>query len=147
MCSGIDELTGFLEQALNLALDRFRLVQPHLEQNRPNRDLGRQRFGDAGYAWEEVVAKLGFAFLCANLRITPEIRDDHAAYLSHWLNVLKEDKRTIFSADAHAQPIISTACSPNNNSSRKRSARRPRVAPLFSTKHGGDHAPPSKKIN
>ena len=33
----------------------------------------------------------------------PEIRDDHAAYLGHWLNVLKEDKRAIFSAAAHAQ--------------------------------------------
>jgi antirestriction protein ArdC len=28
--------------------------------------------------------------------------DDHAAYLGHWLTVLKEDKRAIFSAAAHA---------------------------------------------
>ena len=57
----------------------------------------------AGYAREELVAELGAAFLCADLGITPEIRDDHAAYLGHWLNVLKEDKRAIFSAAAHAQ--------------------------------------------
>lgn len=37
------------------------------------------------------------------VRDPPEIRDDHAAYLGHWLNVLKEDKRAIFSAAAHAQ--------------------------------------------
>jgi antirestriction protein ArdC len=30
-------------------------------------------------------------------------RDDHAIYLGHWLEVLKEDKRAIFSAAAHAQ--------------------------------------------
>jgi antirestriction protein ArdC len=36
------------------------------------------------------------------LGITPEVRDDHAAYLGHWLSILKEDKRAIFSAAAHA---------------------------------------------
>jgi len=46
---------------------------------------------------------LRVAFLCADLGITPEIREDHAAYLGHWLTVLKEDKRAIFSAVAHAQ--------------------------------------------
>jgi antirestriction protein ArdC len=45
----------------------------------------------------------GAAFLCADLGITPEIRDDHAAYLGHWLQVLKEGKRAIFSAAAHAR--------------------------------------------
>jgi len=43
------------------------------------------------------------AFLCAELGITPEVRQDHADYLGHWLAVLKEDKRAIFSAAAHAQ--------------------------------------------
>ena len=47
--------------------------------------------------------ELGAAFLCADLGITPEIRDDHASYLNHWLTVLKEDKRAIFSAAAQAQ--------------------------------------------
>jgi antirestriction protein ArdC len=71
--------------------------------HRLNRDFGRQRFGDAGYAREELVAEMGAAFLCADLGITPEVRDDHAAYLNHWLTVLREDKRAIFSAAAHAQ--------------------------------------------
>jgi antirestriction protein ArdC len=72
-------------------------------EKRLNRNFGRQRFGDAGYAREELVAELGSAFLCADLGITPEICDDHAAYLDHWLSILKEDKRAIFSAAAHAQ--------------------------------------------
>jgi antirestriction protein ArdC len=72
-------------------------------ETRLDRDFGRQRFGDAGYAREELVAELGAAFLCAELGITPETREDHADYIGHWLGVLKEDKRAIFSAAAHAQ--------------------------------------------
>ena len=70
---------------------------------RLDRDLGRQRFGDAGYAREELVAELGAAFLCTDLGITPEIREDHADYIGHWLKVLAEDKHAIFQAAAHAQ--------------------------------------------
>lgn len=72
-------------------------------ERRLDRDFGRQKFGDAGYAREELVAELGAAFLCAEIGITPEIRADHADYIGHWLKVLKEDKRAIFSAAAHAQ--------------------------------------------
>ena len=71
--------------------------------SRLDRDFGRQRFGDEGYAKEELVAELGSAFLCADLGLTPEPREDHAAYLAGWLRVLKDDKRFIFSAAAHAQ--------------------------------------------
>ena len=62
-------------------------------KNRLDRDFSAKRFGDHGYAREELVAELGAAFLCAELDITPEVRDDHAAYLGHWLEILKEDKR------------------------------------------------------
>jgi antirestriction protein ArdC len=67
------------------------------------RDFGRVRFGDEGYASEELVAELGSAFLCADLGITPEVREDHAAYIASWLKALRDDKRLIFSAAAHAQ--------------------------------------------
>jgi antirestriction protein ArdC len=70
---------------------------------RLDRDFGRQRFGDPGYAREELVAELGAAFLCTDLCITPEIREDHADYIGHWLKVLAEDKHAIFQAAAHAQ--------------------------------------------
>jgi antirestriction protein ArdC len=72
-------------------------------ESRLDRDLGRKRWGDAGYAMEELVAELGSAFLCADLDLTPELREDHAAYIASWLEVLKNDKRAIFSAAAHAQ--------------------------------------------
>ena len=67
------------------------------------RDMGRVKWGDAGYAREELVAELGSAFLCADLGITPEVREDHAAYIASWLKVLKDDKRLIFSAASQAQ--------------------------------------------
>ena len=75
-------------------------------ERRLNREFGRNRFGDHAYAREELVAELGAAFLCADLGITPEPREDHAAYLGHWLEVLREDKRAIFSAAAHAQRAV-----------------------------------------
>jgi antirestriction protein ArdC len=72
-------------------------------KSRLDRSFNAKRFGDNGYAREELVAELGAAFLSADLGITPEIREDHAAYLAHWLKALKEDSRAIFSAAAHAQ--------------------------------------------
>jgi len=71
-------------------------------QSRLNREFGRKRWGDEGYAIEELVAELGAAFLCADLNITPDIREDHAAYIGHWLKILKDDKRAIFTAASHA---------------------------------------------
>lgn len=66
------------------------------------RNLGH-RFGSDAYAAEELIAELGAAFLCADLGITPEVREDHAAYLAHWLKILKADSRAIFTAAAQAQ--------------------------------------------
>ena len=71
--------------------------------SRLDRDFGRKRYGDSGYAMEELVAELGSAFLSADLDLTPEVRDDHAAYIASWIKVLKDDKRAIFSAASHAQ--------------------------------------------
>jgi antirestriction protein ArdC len=71
--------------------------------SRLDRDFGRKRFGDEGYAMEELVAELGSAFLSADLDLTPEIREDHAAYIGSWIKALKDDKRAIFSAASHAQ--------------------------------------------
>lgn len=72
-------------------------------EKRLDRDFGRKRWGDEGYAMEELTAELGAAFLCADLELRPQIREDHAPYIAGWLKVLKEDKRAIFTAAAHAQ--------------------------------------------
>lgn len=72
-------------------------------EKRLDREFGRKRWGDEGYAMEELVAELGAAFLSADLDLTPEPREDHAAYIGSWLKVLKNDKRAIFTAASHAQ--------------------------------------------
>jgi antirestriction protein ArdC len=72
-------------------------------KSRLNREFGRKRFGDEGYAMEELVAELGSAFLSADLDLTPEVREDHASYIASWIRVLKNDTRAIFTAASHAQ--------------------------------------------
>lgn len=71
-------------------------------KSRLDRQFG-DRFGSEAYAFEELVAELAAAFLCADLGVTNEPREDHAQYLASWLKVLKDDKRAIFTAAAQAQ--------------------------------------------
>lgn len=54
-------------------------------------------------AKEELVAEIGAAFLCAALGMEPTEREDHAAYVEHWLGALRNDKRAIFQAATAAQ--------------------------------------------
>ncbi|MCP4305506.1 MAG: hypothetical protein GY788_11635 [bacterium] len=72
-------------------------------ESRLDRSFEQQRFGDVGYAKEELVAELGAAFLCADLELKLEDRNDHATYVGSWLQVLRNDKRAIFTAAAHAR--------------------------------------------
>ena len=58
------------------------------------------------YAREELVAELGAAFLCADLGVSDEPREDHASYLASWLKVLREDKRAIVTAASAAQRAV-----------------------------------------
>jgi antirestriction protein ArdC len=70
-------------------------------EHRLNRTFG-QRFGDQDYVAEELVAEITAAFLCAELKVTPTPRPDHAQYLGHWLRLLRSDKRALFTAAAKA---------------------------------------------
>jgi len=74
-------------------------------KERLNRDLCG-RFGSESYAVEELVAELGAAFLCAELGLPTDPRDDHAPYVASWLKALKNDKRAIFTAAAKAQEAV-----------------------------------------
>jgi antirestriction protein ArdC len=69
---------------------------------RLNRDLSG-RFGDASYAIEELIAQVSTSFLCADLQIRSEPSADDAAYVSNWLQVLRHEKRAIFTAASKAQ--------------------------------------------
>jgi antirestriction protein ArdC len=67
------------------------------------RDFGRKQWGDEGYAQEELFAELGAAFLCADLELATEPREENTSYIANWLEVLRNDTRFIFKAVAHAQ--------------------------------------------
>lgn len=71
-------------------------------EKRLNRDFGRKRFGDEGYAMEELVAEIGSAFLCARHGIALEGLQ-HPSYVASWLRVLQNDKRAIFTASSKAK--------------------------------------------
>src|SRR3546814_10855126 len=57
----------------------------------------------ADYARDELVAELGASFIGAIVGFKVEEREDHAAYIEHWLTALRNDKRAIFEAAREAQ--------------------------------------------
>ncbi len=57
------------------------------------------------YAFEELVAEIGNCMLCLHLGITPQF-DQSAAYISSWLEALKNDKGLIFKAASEAQKAV-----------------------------------------
>jgi antirestriction protein ArdC len=65
--------------------------------HRLNREKGK-KFADKPYCFEELIAELGAAFLCADLGISNDPRPDHAQYIAPYLTLLKEDSRAIFRA-------------------------------------------------
>lgn len=71
-------------------------------EHRLNRSFSK-RFGDQAYAFEELVAEIGSAFVLASIGLSAEPREDHARYVGNWLKVLKGDKRAIFTAASQAQ--------------------------------------------
>ena len=75
-------------------------------ENRLNREKISFRFGDTGYAKEELVAEFGAVFLSAWAGILWYNNKNHAAYLKGWNNVIEEaenDNKFIMQAAAAAQ--------------------------------------------
>jgi len=71
-------------------------------KSRLDREYGK-RFGDEAYAFEELVAELTSAFVCASQGFASVDRPDHASYIGNWLRVLKDDKRAFVTAAGAAQ--------------------------------------------
>jgi antirestriction protein ArdC len=72
-------------------------------ESRLNREFGK-RFGDQAYAFEELVAELGSAMLCAHLKLDGQLQ--HTSYIANWLEVLKNDPKNILKAGALAQKVL-----------------------------------------
>ena len=70
-------------------------------KHRLDRDLEKGKYGNPAYAFEELVAEMSAAFLCADYRIQGELR--HAGYIQSWLKACRDDSKAIFKAAALAQ--------------------------------------------
>jgi antirestriction protein ArdC len=58
------------------------------------------------YAFEELVAELGAAFLCAEFDLANTPRKDHAQYLNSWLRLLGDRPRQLLEASRLAQKAM-----------------------------------------
>jgi len=72
-------------------------------ESRCNRDL-KNRFGDDAYAFEEMVAEIASAFLCARFNFASELQ--HPEYVTHWCRRAREDKHAIFKAASLAKKAV-----------------------------------------
>ena len=52
------------------------------------------------------MAELGSAFLCADLGLSPEPREDHAPSIASWLKALDGDPRAVATAATQAQRAV-----------------------------------------
>lgn len=60
--------------------------------------------GNPEYAFEELVAEIGAAFICADHGIQGDLR--HSGYIDHWLKACRADNKAIFKASALAQKAV-----------------------------------------
>jgi antirestriction protein ArdC len=72
-------------------------------EKRLARQFGK-RFGDQAYAFEELVAELTAAFLCAELEIPGRLQ--HPEYIANWAAVLRADSKAIWTAGARATEAV-----------------------------------------
>lgn len=81
------------------------LVHSTGHQSRLNRKelVETTSFGSEKYSTEELTAEIGASFLKSHAGIPIEELENSAAYIQHWLEVLKNDRRFIVYASAHAQ--------------------------------------------
>jgi len=64
-------------------------------------------FGSEAYAYEELVAEMGSAFLCHHLGVEREgLIENHAAYIASWKKRLKEDPMVVRKAASDAGAIL-----------------------------------------
>jgi antirestriction protein ArdC len=59
--------------------------------------------GSPAYSREELVAEIGACYLNSVTGIADNLLDNSVAYIGHWLEVLKSDKRLIVVASSRAQ--------------------------------------------
>lgn len=58
------------------------------------------------YAFEELVAELGAAFLSAHFNIFNENIESNTAYIASWIQRLEHNPNTLWKAASHAQQAV-----------------------------------------
>jgi antirestriction protein ArdC len=76
--------------------------------SRLQRDLSG-RFGSRAYAREELVAELGSVLLGDQLEIGSALQN-HAAYLGHWVELLKESPQVLYRVLGDARRAVEVVC-------------------------------------
>lgn len=102
---GPDQIQMPPRQAFDSAADYYATALHELTHwtghpSRCNRPLG-MRHGIDAYAFEELVAEMGSAFLADYCGLVGRLQ--HASYIASWLQALRNDKRLIFTASSQAQ--------------------------------------------
>ena len=84
------------------------LIHATGHQSRLNRKeiVNIANFGDEMYSNEELVAEIGACYLKNHTGLNVNHFENSVAYIQHWLNVLKNDKRLIVFASAKAQRAV-----------------------------------------
>ena len=100
------ELSRFDDAPAYYATLAHELTHATGHKDRLDRSFNAKRFGDEGYAMEELVAEMGAAFVMAELGLSASPREDHASYLAGWIKVLKADCRAIFTAASYASKAV-----------------------------------------
>jgi antirestriction protein ArdC len=60
-------------------------------------------FGSPTYGFEEIIAEMSAAYLCAETGISSAVIDNEAAYIQGWLKKLRDDRKLVIHAAAQAQ--------------------------------------------
>ncbi|MDN3683224.1 zincin-like metallopeptidase domain-containing protein [Vibrio tapetis subsp. quintayensis] len=95
----IPERSRFSENADLYATIMHELTHWTGHKSRLDRD-NKGSFGSKDYAFEELIAEIGAAFLMADFGIVGNVQ--HESYIASWLEVLKNDKRYVFKAATQA---------------------------------------------
>ena len=93
--------TAFVSDAAYSSVLAHELIHATGAPHRLARKKG-EKFGDNDYAFEELVAELGSAFLCTQFGISNHYGTQHESYLAGWLKVLGSDKNAFFKASRQA---------------------------------------------
>lgn len=72
--------------------------------HRLNRNL-TGRFGDYAYAFEELIAEIGSAFLCRYAGVNADYSNS-VSYINSWIKCIKKDSKVIFTAASKAQKAV-----------------------------------------